>query len=223
MDHIIPALLVINPFIPGLYSLLDYIGYIYNSTTIRIAYTSARILINLIYIVLYIYIMTFMMDHSLSKGYAHDRKTKLIFTLISSIILITIFLLRYYSFKGISDLCKRVKKIKNNQDSLLLINIEKTLILVSFLFILYFIYDCYQSGKKFMNGENLTSIRIKSLYYTLGYSLTLLILKLFELNSLVKEDVEQCAKPNYNKNIKNKENKDDDVNYKINYEHVLPL
>jgi hypothetical protein len=188
MEYIIPSLLVINPFIPGLYSLLDHIGYMYDCLTIRIAYTTAGILINVFYIILYVYIIAFFIQSGVHKGFEHDRKTKLIFSLISTIVLLTIFFLRYYSFKGITDICNRVNKIGDDGDSLLLINIEKTLILVSFLFVLYFTYDCVECSKKFINGKNTASVKLKSLYYSMGFLITLLILRMFELNSLIKED-----------------------------------
>ena len=76
--------------------------------------------------------------------------TKLIFSVISSIVLLSIFFLQYYSFKSVHNTYKRVKKLKKNQDSLLLINLEKTEILVAFLYVLYFAYDCVQSSKQFL-------------------------------------------------------------------------
>ena len=67
MDQLISALLVINPFIAGLYSLLDYIGYIYDNITIRIAYTHANIFVSVIYLLLYVYLIHYMLTHNVTK------------------------------------------------------------------------------------------------------------------------------------------------------------
>ncbi|AYV82052.1 MAG: hypothetical protein Homavirus4_15 [Homavirus sp.] len=237
MDHIIAALLVINPFIPGLYSLLDYIGYIYNSTTIRIAYSSAGLFINSIYLILYFYLLYFLIHYNVHSGFKHDRKTKLIFSIIASIILLTIFFLRYYSFRTTDDMCKRVKKIKKKQDSLFIINIEKSLILVSFLYVLYFVNDSVQSGKKWLSGKTKTSIKKKSLYYSIGFLVVIIILKMFELAYLVKDDLKMCDKKKKKKRNKlhngsidkpmdesiDKEDEEDDVEDDVDNDRVSYL
>lgn len=199
MDQLISALLVINPFIAGLYSLLDYIGYIYDNITIRIAYTHANIFVSVIYLLLYVYLIHYMLTHNVTKGFKHNMGTKLIFSVISSIVLLSIFFLQYYSFKSVHNTYKRVKKLKKNQDSLLLINLEKTEILVAFLYVLYFAYDCVQSSKQFLKGDTVTSMQLNSVYYSFGFLASLLILKLFELNTLIKEDKRRQQKENITK------------------------
>lgn len=182
MDAILSNLLVYSSINRGAYVLFNYIGKIFKLHLFRITVTTISLIINVLYLILYGYIFYQLHHLDLSEGFYHDRKSKMITAIISTILIVVIFLLSYFSLDGDQDFCKNVLEGGSNN----LYYLDKVINLVYLLWIFGMVSGIILAREKLKAGKLEVGVRYWSTIGTILMAILMLGLKSFQLKLLLE-------------------------------------
>lgn len=167
---------------PGLYAFYDYLGYAYNLNGFRVLFSSLTIFINILLIGAYIYMLRSMYKNDQIAGFDHSVPVRFAFLIVSIIVLLVVFLIRFFSN---DDLKKDCTALSTN-DNRIIIG-DKLLILINIGYIFYLLYRSITSGKKIKEGKYVSTYKRSRLYFEITILTVLSIITMYQLPYLTKK------------------------------------
>ena len=179
MDGIISEFLTYDSLNAGAYVLLNYIGQTFNLNKFRIGVTTLSLLANLMYVFVYGYIINHFYKNGLTEGFYHDRRKRMIMTIIATIMIGSIFLITYFSISKDKEICRKLE-----QDTRLYY-LDKIINLAYLIWIIMLLSSIITSNVKLKQGKIDIAAKFDKIVVMFVVTIIICFLKAYQLKLLL--------------------------------------
>ena len=176
MDNIIIAFLTLAPIKLGIFAFLDYLGIVIKNKPFRIIINALKIIINIIYIAIFLYIFEQLKD---GKIFSYDRTTRTGISIISFLLILIIIILSFFVVKNEK---KHIVNLGLTEETMNQIELA-----IYFIFMAYLLYKLYSSAKKINKGIYTKEIEKNDIYKWVVLAIIVIIICVIKLYLMANE------------------------------------